>query len=330
MLTIPRLAALAIVTWMTSAFREVSMNTLRNIALLSATILIAGCETRSRATMDSLQATTAEQLELTTTLSAQKDSLARVIVDADDFIMAIDSQIRTVKGLPAAKRVSRKPESPIEDQIQHRKEVLARVSALVERAKITANQLAASRKREAELKGDKEALQQQIAEEQQKLTEAEAKLNDDHSMIGDLGATIERQQARIAELELRVDSLITETRTIGEKHYRAYYIVGTEKELIAKGVVEREGGANLLVAHPGRTLQPAHTLDPALFTAIDQRAVHEIALPDSTKRYRLISRQNLDKATVRERNKTTFAGPLQIADADSFWAGSRYLILVQR
>jgi chromosome segregation ATPase len=306
------------------------MNTLRNVALLSAIALLAGCETRSRARMDSLQAATAEQLELTTTLSAQKDSLARVIVDADDFIMAIDSQIRTVKGLPTKKRVSIKAESPIEEQIERRKEVLSRVSALVERAKITANQLAASRKREAELKGEKEAVEQQLADAQQKLADAEAKLGDDVTMIGDLGATIERQTARIAELELRVDSLVTETRTIGDRHYRAYYVIGTEDELLEKGIIEREGGANLLVAYPGRTLQPARKLDPALFTPIDQRAVREIALPDSTKRYRLVSRQNLDKATVRDRDKTTFTGPLQIADADNFWAGSRYLILVQR
>jgi hypothetical protein len=149
-------------------------------------------------------------------------------------------------------------------------------------------------------------------------------------MIGDLNATIERQTARIAELEVRVDSLITETKTMGERHYRAYYVIGTEEELLEKGIVEREGGANLLIAHPGRTLQPARTLDPTLFTQIDQRSVHEIAVPDTTKRYRIVSRQNLDKATVRERDNTTFAGPLQIADADNFWAGSRYLILVER
>jgi chromosome segregation ATPase len=301
----------------------------RSIPLL-ALVLLSACETRSRARMDSLQATTAEQLELTTTLAAQKDSLARVIVDADDFIMAIDSQIKTVKGLPTPKRVSRRAESPIEDQIERRKEVLARVSALVERAKLTANQLAASRKREAALKGEKEAVEAQVADLQQKLTDADARLTAEHTMIGDLGVTIERQLARIAELESRVDSLIVETNTMGERHYRAYYIVGTEQELIEKGVIEREGGANLLIAHPGRTLQPARKLDPALFTPIDQRVAREIAVPDTSKRYRLVSRQNLDKATVRQRDKTTFRGPLQIADADDFWAGSRYLILVQR
>ena len=297
--------------------------------LLPIALLLTACETRTRARNDSLQAITAQQLELTTQLSAQKDSLARVIVDADDFIMQIDSQIRTVKGLPTSKRVSRQSESPIEDQLETRKEVLARVGALVERAKTTANQLAASRQREKALRGKVDSVKSQLADAKSALTAAEDRLLNDHTMIGELEGTIQRQAARIAELELRVDSLVTETRTLGETHYRAYYITGTESELLEKGVIQHEGGANLLVAHPGRTLQPARTLDPSLFNAIDQRATREIPL-DSTKRYRVVSRQNLDKATVRERDNTTFKGPLQIADADRFWAASRYLILVQR
>lgn len=297
---------------------------------LSFTLLLAACESRTaRARSDSLQAVTAEQLELTTTLSAQKDSLAQVIVSADDFIMAIDSQIRTVKGLPTNKRVSLRSESPIEEQLETRKEVLARVGALVERAKATATQLAASRQREKALRGQVDSVQAQLTDARQQLADAESRLANDHTMIGELGSTIERQAARIAELELRVDSLVTETRTLGERHYRAYYIAGTEDELLEKGVIQREGGANLLIAHPGRTLQPARTLDPALFNAIDQRATREIPV-DSTKRYRVVSRQSLDRATVRERDGTSFRGPLHIADADRFWSGSRYLILVQR
>src|SRR5688500_5629215 len=96
-------------------------------SFLALTLLLGAGEPRSRARNDSLQAITAEQLELTTQLSAQKDSLSKIIVDADDFIMSIDSQIRTVKGLPTSKRVNRRSESPIEDQIETRKEVLARV-----------------------------------------------------------------------------------------------------------------------------------------------------------------------------------------------------------
>jgi len=47
---------------------------IRQIAhLLSITVLLAACEARDRARNDSLQAITAEQLGLTTQLSAQKD-----------------------------------------------------------------------------------------------------------------------------------------------------------------------------------------------------------------------------------------------------------------
>jgi hypothetical protein len=305
------------------------MKTSRAISLLSFVLVLGGCEARDRARSDSLLAAKEEQLQLTTELSAQKDSLARIIVDADDFIMQIDSQIRTVKGLPASKRATRKAESPIEEQLERRKEVLARVDALVKRAKSTATQLAASRERESALKGEKESLEKELGETRQKLADTETRLTDDHTLIADLSATIERQAARIAELELRTDSLVAESRVIADRHYRAYYVVGTEDELVGKGIVQREGGANLLIAYPGRTLQPARTLDPTMFTPIDQRAVREIPL-DSTARYRVVSRQNLDQATVRERDKASFTGPLQIADPEKFWAGSRFLILVQR
>ena len=305
------------------------MQTRQIARLLTLAVLVTGCEARDRARQDSLNAITVEQLQLTTQLSAQKDSLAKVIVDADDFIMAIDSQIRTVKGLPTSKRVSRKVESPIEQQLETRKEVLARVSALVERAKTTANQLAASRAREKALKSEMDETKEKLLATQQQLTEAEDRLTNDHTMIGELNATIERQTTRIAELELRVDSLIAESTVIAQNHYRAYYIMGTEEELLEKGIIQREGGANLIIAHPGRTLQPARTLDPALFNAIDQRATREIPL-DSTKQYRVVSRQNLDKARVLHRENTTIRGPMRIDDSDRFWAGSRYLILVQR
>ena len=83
--------------------------------------LLAGCETkRERARADSLQAITDRQLALTTSLSSQKDSLMRAIFESDSLLTKIDSQIRTVKGLPAKKRVKRNYESPLEEQLVRR------------------------------------------------------------------------------------------------------------------------------------------------------------------------------------------------------------------
>jgi hypothetical protein len=265
---------------------------------------------------------TSEQVKLTNQLAAQKDSLMTVVLDADKFISQIDSQISRVRELPAPKR-KKDSESPIQDQLQARKDLLTRVDALVKRAQTTARELAAARSHVKTLAADSLRFAQSVE-------------NDQH-MIAELNATIQRQSARLDGMQLQVDSLAganaklgTELALLQTTHNKVYYVIGREDELLNKGIVVREGGANLLLAHPGRTLQPARTLDAALFTAIDQRSVHEIAMPDSTRSYAIVSRQSLDDADVAARDRASFKGNLKIKDADRFWSPSRYLIILER
>jgi hypothetical protein len=294
----------------------------RPLALLVP--LVVGCTgAHERARADSVQAAAEEQLRLMNQLAAQKDSLTNVVLDADKFISQIDSQVSRVKGLPAAKRGRKPLESPIQEQLEERKLMLARVKALVERAQTTANQLAESRRREKKLRGENAVLREQV--------------DGNEKLIADLGQTIERQTATIASLQSQVDSLSRESQRLGDEvktlattNAQAYYIIGKEKDLLKKGVIVREGGANLLLARVGRSLQPARTLDRALFTPIDQREVFQITVPDSTKQYQIVSRQSLDNAEVAQRDKSKFRGNLEIVNADQFWAPSRYLIIVQR
>lgn len=293
------------------------------LLLLAPIVLAAACTNGDKLRADSLEAITAEQLQLMDQLAAQKDSLTNVVLDADKFISTVDSQISTVKGLPKAKRNSQALESPIEEQLQNRREMLERVEALVARAKTTANQLAEARKREAALRGDNDSLRTV----NERLM---ARIEADQQMITDLGETITRQTVAITGLQTQVDSLGLEMRSLGANHYRAYYVVGTEEELLEKGIIQREGGANLLFVRLGRTLQPARLLSPEMFTAIDQRDMRDIPLPDSTRRYQIVSRQSLDAAQVAERDRATWRGALHIADANKFWSSSRYLIIVQR
>jgi regulator of replication initiation timing len=294
------------------------MPRLQVLAIVATTALVAvACDNGRAAREDSLRVVQSQQLQLMGELSAQKDSLTKVILDADDFIAKIDSKVSSVKGVGGKSKKGRKElESPIQQQIQNRKEMLARVDALVKRAKATADELAAAREREAELKGENVRLQ---GENEQ----LRSQLDENQKMIAQFSETIERQAAAITGLE-------TEIKTVGARLYTAYYIIGTEKALLEKGVVVREGGANLLIKRIGRTLQQARKLNPELFTQIDQRETQHIVVPDSTKRYRLVSRQNLDHAEVQERDGVTFKGNLKITDINGFWGPTRYLILAQR
>jgi regulator of replication initiation timing len=288
----------------------------RLLALALFALPVACTSAKERARADSAQVLVAQQKELMTKLEAQKDSLSTVVSQADDFITKIDSSISRVKGLPKGKASSRKSESPIQDQVRARKEMLIRVNSLVERARITAKELAEARDKEKELLGENSKLR--------------AELDSAGQRIADLTAQIERQAQSIALLQTHVDSLDKELNVARSAYSRAYYVIGREDDLVKKGIVVKEGGANLLVAHPGRLLLPARNLDRDLFQPLDIREIHEIEMPDTTRRYQIVSRQSLDDAEVNSRDGAQFSGTLKIANVDKFWAPSRFLIIVQR
>jgi hypothetical protein len=294
----------------------------RQVATVFAVLVVAAaCKaSQEAAKVDSARVA---ELKLTNQLAAEKDSLTSVVLEADKFITTIDSQLSRVKGLPTGKAKKDSSEGPIQEQLEARRRMLVRVDALVLRAQSTARQLAESRRNVTKLAGENKTLRDTL----------------DHNvaLISELGSTIQRQTARIDELSIRVDSLTAsnaklggELATLTTAHNQVYYIIGREEDLLKKGIVVREGGANLLLAHPGRTLQPARAVDQQLFTPIDQRQVHEIAMPDTAQRYQIVSRQSLDDADVAAREKTSFKGNLKIKDAERFWAPSRFLIIVQK
>jgi hypothetical protein len=291
------------------------MKRLWPVAVLALPLAVGCTSAKERARADSAQALATQQKVLMARLEAQKDSLGKVVGDADDFIAKVDSTVSRVKGLPKSKR-HKDSESPIEDQIQARKDMLRRVNALVVRAQETARELADAKKREEDLKNDNEKLKAQV--------------DADALRIAELTSQIDQQAQTIAQMQAKVDTLDMAVNELRATQSKAYYVIGNEDVLIKKGIIVKEGGANLLIARVGRTLVPARTLDRDQFTSIDTRQVHEIEMPDTTRRYQIVSRQSLDDAEAPQRDGPNFRGNLKIKDSDKFWAQSKYLIIVER
>ena len=126
-------------------------------AIIILPLAVACTSAKEKARADSAQALATQQKVLMAKLEAQKDSLSQVVNDADSFIAKVDSTVSKVKGLPKSKK-KKNSESPIEDQLNARKEMLKRVSALVERAQETAKELSEAKKREEALRSDNEKL----------------------------------------------------------------------------------------------------------------------------------------------------------------------------
>jgi len=294
----------------TSAGRAVAL------ALLAS---LAACKGKEAARADSLHTVLTDQQKLSNQLNSQKDSLTRIVVDADAFLGQMDSAIKTVKGMPRDKR---RGSDPLADQLQARKDMMDRVNALVARTKQTAAQLVELQKKQAQAESSNGELRAKNAE-------MLAKMDEDAQLVADLGATIERQRQEIATLAARIDSLGLAMKNVEARHYKAYYVIGTEKELMDKGLVVKEGGTRLIFVRAGRTLVPSRVLNPTEFTSIDQRENKVIPVPDPSRRYRIVSRQSLDDADVSWRDATSFKGNLKITKPDEFWAPSRFLILVK-
>src|SRR5690349_14663550 len=148
----------------------------RFLVLGLAFVAVACTSPRDKARLDSAQALASQQRVLMDKLTGQRDSVSQLLGDANVFIGHIDKSISRVKGLGPASNSKKGSESGLEDQLRARKDMLRRVDALVERARETAADVTALKKRQAELLADNgklseenKALKDSLAADEQRI-----------------------------------------------------------------------------------------------------------------------------------------------------------------
>ena len=163
-----------------------------------------------------------------------------------------------------------------------------------------------------------------------------AQLAEYERSIVEMRATVERQQSEIAMLTQRVDSLstantvlIARTTEMSAREDSVFVAIGSEKDLIKRGVIKKEGGTKLMFGR-GKTIVAARHLEPAQFQTISKLKDLTIDLPDPNKTYRIVTRQDMHFAEPQDPKKGRVKGSLKISDPNAFWGGSKYLILVEQ
>ena len=167
-------------------------------------------------------------------------------------------------------------------------------------------------------------------------SEQVARLAEYERSIQEMKETVERQQAEIVSLTQRVDSLtsantvlIARTTEMSAREDSVFVAIGSEKDLIKRGVIKKEGGTKLMFGR-GKTIVAARHLEPAQFQTISKLKDLTISLPDPNKTYRIVTRQDLHFAEPQDPRKGMVKGALKISDPNAFWGGSKYLILVEQ
>ena len=137
-----------------------------------------------------------------------------------------------------------------------------------------------------------------------------------------LELTVENLDAEIAQ---NVSLIKEQHKTISEKVnelHRAYYTVGTFKELEKMQVLEKEGG--ILGIAAVKTL--TEEFDPSTLQQIDTRQVMEI--PIYAKKAEVVTNQHPDTYTLETHGD--IIERMIIEDPEAFWNKSKYLVIVVR
>lgn len=298
---------------------------MKRLTALIALIALAACNksgfgTGGKASAVDSVATLNSQLTQAHTVAAQQDSLMQSFTATTKLVSDIDQTISKVRGLKSHMPLDVKSESTSDPKAAYR-------AALLGKVKEVTRLLEADRRRIRQLASGNRLLQKRIAQYD--------------STITTLQAMVDRQKQEIADLTGRVDSLttantqlasaneaVTDTmQVLRKENNTVYYVIGTKDDLKKRGLIVEEGSKFLFFGH--KALVPARTLDESQFTPIDKFTVTTITLPDSTRSYKIVSRQ--DQSLIHE--DTTSAGRpdgvLTITNPEQFWTPSKFLIIVQ-
>ena len=305
----------------------------RRILILALAATAVACKEQPRRNADGTPALSYAGQD---SLLKQKDSLiaektrqlseqSAIIGDAAtsaSLISDIDKDLAAVRGLKSQKAAATNAAETEANASSKLEGIQGKVRALISR-------LNASEARVRKMRQDQLAHAQVDSQQVAQLAEYERS-------IGEMRATVERQQSEIAVLTQRVDSLstantvlIARTTEMSAREDSVFVAVGSEKDLIKRGLIRKEGGTKLMFGR-GKTIVAARHLEPAQFQTISKLKDLTINLPDPNKTYRIVTRQDMHFAEPQDPKKGRVKGSLKISDPNAFWGGSKYLILVEQ
>ena len=155
----------------------------------------------------------------------------------------------------------------------------------------------------------------------------EARIQEQEEQIQALTAELAKKNIQIENLTKNVDELNTRTKQkdaqimkIEDEKNVAYFVVGTKKELIAKGLVDRKGGFIGL----GKSEVFANNADFSNLTKIDIRNTQEIPL--TGKKIKIITSHSTSSYSLEGNPK--MPSSIRITNPEQFWRGNKCLVIM--
>ncbi len=293
---------------------------LKGAFMLAAPLMLFGC---NQAAHEQVVEELNQKIEELSLVSSEKDSLLGEVVENSKLLSDIGAELAKVKEREGSVEVV----SPESGPMTSREVLLGKITNLASRIDQSEARLRASQSKIRSLTKGADSMAFDISGFQNIIETQRLTIQSLVVQVGEL----EQQNVQLAEeKQVLADSnvaLLDTVQTLNVKDKTVFYVIGTKKDLIARGLATEEGSKFLFFG--GKSLQPARNLTDSLFTSADKRELTQITFPLPDKNYKIISRQNLAYLATPIEKDAKVRGGIEIASAEEFWAPSRYLIIVE-
>jgi SMC interacting uncharacterized protein involved in chromosome segregation len=289
---------------------------MKKLVWLFFTVLLIGCQQKQ------------QQIDR---LSALRDSLAQVSSEKDSAIVEfltgfneIQANLDSIK--TAEKLVTINSARPGELGSSQKKQILEDIALLNQLIQKNKDLVASLQKKLTNANSKIGQLQGMVSEFEKMVETLNARIEEKDAEIAQLTKEVQRLNIDISQLTEQVQKVTQESQEKSEtiesqvrELNRAFYAIGTAKELTENNILEKTGG----VLGMGRTMKMKKDFNREYFSEVDIR--YFTVLPLMVKKARVIS---VHPATSYHITGEKTADTLFIDNPKEFWKASKYLLLV--
>ncbi len=311
----------------------------RGVALGALLVAAAACGARdatrrllvgenAAATADSL-ARLRTEVEYLRAASAERDTLLQQVRETQDFIDSVDTDLERLAG-PDSLSTPRVSSETLDTGLSTRELMRQRLQAVAERIARNDREAHERAARIRVLAGRTRALETQVAGLDSAVARFRGIVRGQQEQIASLVARVDTLERANAQLLAERGALTDSVQRLVAQADSVFVIAASRAELLRAGVVTEAGGTRLpIFGRVSAAIVPARVQRAEAFTVLDRRRDVEIRLPNDARAYRIVSSHDPAWLAPSQPGNPVVRGVLRIGDPAKFWAGSRFLVLVE-
>jgi septal ring factor EnvC (AmiA/AmiB activator) len=231
----------------------------------------------------------------------------------DEFLQSLNEIEENLNAIKEREKIVRITSTSMENQNTKQEQIAADINMIGQLLLENKNKIASLNKK-LKAAGIKSAELEKIIEGLNK------KLDEKDNEIAALKEELTIANAALEKLFVEYNQRLEELDDKTGKLNTAYYVIGTKKELLEKGVITKEGG----FVGIGKTNKLKSDFNKEYFTKIDVTTTSSIPL--LTKKATVITTH--PSGSYKIEGSKDKAEKLVISNSDEFWSASKYLVII--